>query len=244
MRYLKSINEFKNVDDNFQDWLSSQFGKPIGKYLGSGKDGYVYEFGKNSVIKISKGNELSSKSIIDKNIKGIAKIFSHGMIEIPNRFIIRGGEHRLNSLKIDDTRTMFLNKNILHYIVMEKLNITTELENEIDDIGYIINSYMVDKYDKGVGRSGLITLFKKIDDEDFIQNIYNYSREFDNINDILYTELIVVLKEVKKYFNWKDIHSGQFGRNNKGELVAFDIDNSLNYTNDFIKHKIREGLSS
>jgi len=54
--------------------------------------------------------------------------------------------------------------------------------------------------------------------------------------------LIVIFRNVGKYFDWMDIHPGQFGRNSKGELVAFDLDNSLTPTNDFIKNTVNEEI--
>jgi len=241
MKYLKTINEFKKGEENFIHWLSMKFGKKIGNYLGSGMWGYVYEFGYKKVIKISTDGSYSSKFIANRNIKGIAKIYSYGKIKIPIRFIENG-----STLKIDDLkRTMsvrYVDSLSLSYIIMEKLMITTELVNKIADIQYALDSY-IDflGFDYIVeGDNGLKELFDNINDDDFIQKTYNYITDGFKIDESLFAELVVIFKNISKHFDWVDVHPGQFGRNYKGELVAFDLDNPTSNFNNSDKHIIHE----
>lgn len=230
MKHLKSINEFKEAEQDFADWLSYKFGKKIGKLIGTGVRGQVYEFGSSNVIKLSISDEHEASLIIDKKIPGVAKVYSRGKIIVPQRF-----------------RITFDGKKFIHYIIMEKLTTSKELKDDIHEIEHAISSFIKNKahevikgYDP-IYYSPLLELFNQIRNDEYVQACFNYVVNDFNVSGELFAEIVSIFKKVIDFFNWQDIHSGQFGRNSKGELVAFDLDNPhKKWIDRSVKHTIKE----
>lgn len=249
--YLNSknnkLNESNNLDNNFLDWLSEKLGKRIGRKIGGGMFGQVFELG-SAVIKISNKQMFDSESIANKKIPGVARVYAHGKINVPNKFIKKG----FGGFYLDFPRTsMGISRDkTLYYLIMEKVHTSNDIELPIEDIVWALESYF-DDYKKSSSEVPLLReLFEKRNDEYFIIDFVNFirndyldsEREFNKYLETL-SELLAVFRSVGKHFDWMDIHAGQFGRNSKGELVAFDLDNPNLPTKDFYKHVVSENSS-
>ena len=46
--------------------------------------------------------------------------------------------------------------------------------------------------------------------------------EFERFS-VLLSELVVALRNADKFYDFSDVHSGQFGRNKEGSLKVFDL---------------------
>lgn len=246
---IRSYNKKGFISERYEEkgfinWLSGKFGKKIGKRLGGGMFGEVYEFGP-AVIKLSSRNVYDNASIANKNIPGIAKVYAHGKIIVPIQFLdraIRGWY----SLDTKDTSMTLRSDRVLHYLIMEKLDSNRKVKDEIDDVRWAIENFS--KENKISGDSDLRDLFVNRNNEDYIQNLYNYIQNNFSKSDAIkvseiMVELISIFRSVGKFYNWLDVHPGQFGRNSKGELVAFDLDNPKESYSNFDKHLVREKMS-
>lgn len=245
---IRSYNKKGFISERYEEkgfinWLSGKFGKKIGKRLGGGMFGEVYEFGP-AVIKLSSRNVYDNASIVNKNIPGIAKVYAHGKIIVPIQFLdraIRGWY----SLDTKDTSMTLRSDRVLHYLIMEKLDSNRKVKDEIDDVRWAIENFS--KENKISGDSDLRDLFVNRNNEDYIQNLYNYIQNNFSKSDAIkvseiMVELISIFRSVGKFYNWLDVHPGQFGRNSKGELVAFDLDNPKESYSNFDKHLVREKM--
>lgn len=203
--------------------------------------GEVYEFGP-AVIKLSSRNVYDNASIANKNIEGIAKVYAHGKIIVPIQFLdrtIRGWY----SLDTNDTMMTLKKDRALYYLIIEKLDTSRKVKDEVDDVKWSIENFS--KENKLSGDLDLRDLFVNRNNEDYIQKLYNYIQDnFYKSNAIRVSEtmaeLVVIFRNVGKFYNWFDIHPGQFGRNFKGQLVAFDLDNPIEDYSNFDKHLVRE----
>lgn len=136
--------------------------------------------------------------------------------------------------------------NILSYIIMEQVKISDELSSNIEDLNFLLLTFFGDNYQYNNDDEPILRiLFKRCEEEDFIQDFYDYiltqvSPKESNIITQTLVELLVVLRKIKKNFDWHDIHAEQFGYGVDGELVAFDLDNSIHLAPDGHKNYIRE----
>ncbi len=244
MKYLR-LFEFRKEDD-FLTWLSMKLGKGIGQMLGKGSKGIVYQLSSGHAIKLSESSLHEQNRIMNKNIKGVAKIFSSGVIDIPKRFV-EEDEH----VKLRDDYKLPGDKK-LYYIILEKITVTDDLLKALDDVDFamdyfvdteVVNSDWVpgegwkekikrDKY--GNIDYGLKFLFKNVANDKLLEKFIEYISDnklkeasIDTIDILeMLADLIPMFTEISKYYNWTDIHTGQFGYNSKGELVAFDLGDS------------------
>ena len=78
--------------------------------------------------------------------------------------------------------------------------------------------------------------FLECENPKFLQDLYDYIYEYYNeyydkgvAEDTVrvLAELAVLFKNIKPHFDWMDIHANQFGYNAKGEITAYDLDNSI-----------------
>ena len=249
MRKLKHKDEYKQFE--FTNWLSVKLGQKVGTKLGSGQTGSVFEFGRNGekAIKLSSKLEDDTHSIVNKNIKGVAKIYAHGNISVPERFINKGFGGVGGWVEIPRGQIGLRNEKEMSYVIMEKVIIDEELNHIITDLSFIILRFLRDSGDDK-HHQPLKLLFKRCENMSFLKKLYKYILEkgnegfydiqnFDKITETL-AELCVLFKNIKKDFDWVDIHANQFGYNKKGELVAFDLDNSHHTTPDETKNFVRE----
>lgn len=234
------------TERSFLDWLSMKLGKKIGIKLGSGASGAVFDIG-NAVIKISRNNSLDQASILNKNIPGTVRIYANGKIKVPKKLLTKQFGTASKFVDIPMGHILVKDSGFLYYLIMEKVQVDQSIEHDIEDIMWALESYFDDYKKKSSEDSVLRELFEKRNDEEFIKDFAkflrdNYTNSEKSYNEHLETlaELIGVFRNVGKYFDWMDIHSGQFGRNSNGELVAFDLDNSIYKTNEFVKHTVSE----
>jgi hypothetical protein len=236
------MNENENKkEETFIDWLSFKLQKKIGNKIGYGLNGIVYELGDKRIIKLSDIKLVELYKLLNKNIKGFAKIYQIGWIYPPKRFINR---ESMDEITIDGV-DIFMKKSRnpkLGYIIMEKVD--TSVSKEIDqlvevlyelvfsekgieklpeDFRSIIKNY-TNTY--GYGRQDVLAfIYELVKKNEFKLVEFLKSRYMDILPNIIY-ELIGVFSSIKDYYpEWADAHTGQFGRNSKGELVAFDVGN-------------------
>jgi len=247
MLYIKT---FENYDKrSFLNWLSGKFNQEIGNMLGSGLYGSVFEFGKKSkrVIKLTEKEDLDTYSTINKTINGVVKVYSYGKTEVPKRFLLkRFGNEISNTIETEGSYINLNKDGYIYYIIMERLYPNEELENDIHDIGGIFIEFYEETQENTSGIPSLRLLFKNRDDmqillkfSDYIQK--NYPKESNKHLETL-AELIVLFRKIGKNFDWMDIHPGQFAYDNKGEIKAYDLDNSYILTQGEVKNIIRESL--
>lgn len=240
-RAMFKINEAKS--ETFEEWLSIRLQNKLRDKIGRGNEGSVYDLNINKVIKISTVDIIQQYNLLNKNIKGFVKVYHIGYIVPPQRFMNSQRTHveLKGSKKIKDFRDFNKTSQDIHiskdgrigYIIMEKVD--TSIINEMHHIrellyttlfenGEIINtlgnlSVMKDPF---LRMNTLFHLFT------YVRTGYglliNYLNKFD-FPELVY-EMLEVFESVSKvYPKWTDIHTGQFGRNRKGELVVFDVSN-------------------
>tara|TARA_R110000772_G_scaffold2410_4_gene8587 strand:- start:60851 stop:62158 length:1308 start_codon:yes stop_codon:yes gene_type:complete len=244
-KMFRKINELKNVpEDTFEGWLSVKLQNKVGKKIGAGIEGSVYDFGENNkrVIKITTTDVISLYKSLNKDIKGMVKIYHIGLIESPNRFKTKDRykvklKGKKKVLGFSDffsqlSQEIMLTDNKIGYIIMEKV----ETELVYKEMSYLINTlentifhkrnhkiFLSDEklFNISSNTDALSYLYKAVM-EDY-DRLKNYLKKWDNLPPILF-EMLEVFNSVSKiYPGWEDIHNQQFGRNRKGELVVFDI---------------------
>lgn len=231
MKYFEKYNE-----QSFKDWLSVRLMNKVGNRIGRGNYGVVYNFGYNQVIKITSLSEcIKSEKIKDLNIPNIAKIYQVGEIEIPVRF------RNDNEIEIEDVYIKLENGRI-GYIIMEKLDISITLQNIIDDLEDVIGDMNIDiyhgeipvsKHVKNVtsnAETPLHSLFVLRDDKYFVNNLKLIMIRYGHDTEIV-DSLLEIFRIVGKYYEWSDIHSGQFGYDKNRNIKAFDITDNMNINN-------------
>jgi len=238
---LKEYSE--HGDESFLDWLSMKLRKDIGDRIGGGQTGEVFKMG-HLVIKISKNEMFDSTAVMNKNISGIAKTYAHGKINVPVKFLKKGFggnyvDFGASAIGVDKS-------GVLYYLIMEKVNTSSKIENEVDDVRWAFEEFLKSE-GKDDGLPALRILFEEKENMQLLWKFVDYIKEeIPNPKAVIETlaEVLVVLRNVGEHYDWMDIHAAQFGRNSKGELVAFDLDNPHNNTEDFIKNTINESSDS
>jgi hypothetical protein len=227
------------MEQEFLDWISLKLNKKVGKLVGWGSEGYVYELGHSSVIKISSRDFSEQERIMNKNIEGLVKVYSWGSISVPKRFLDEW-ILKVPFLKVKNTYSqMPVRDGKLYYLIMERVTTTDDIYWQLEDLDDLIDDYIMknERYDSDY--TGLRTLYNNRDDMDLIQGIANTISDSKILT--TFSELVVIFRNVSKYYNWKDIHKHQFGRNSKGQLVAFDLDDSIRHKGKG-KYEIRESI--
>lgn len=233
-KYIKKKNT-----ETFIQWLSIKLQREIGDKIGKGIEGSVYDFGDSKVIKITSTDVIQLYNVINKNIKGIAKIYHIGYIVPPYRFKIDknyiklGGVTKISNFK--DFKNLEQNINLrdgkIGYVIMEKVD--TSVGTPIEELSNILREKILNNKTKWDGLDLTISFNSDVLNKLYNNLVNNYSKLIQYLTKIFNGKLPTLLEEVlevfinvgKVYPNWDDIHSGQFGRNNKGELVVFDIGN-------------------
>jgi hypothetical protein len=164
--------------------------------------------------------------------------------------VVIGGDNKVkgfNDFKNISHSIEVYKSKYIGYVIMEEVDtsINKVLDSEMIDLFNMLISE--DREDGGIYLDKFPEVFKEIIKRNYtsdfrsldsydIFNIINLLskknyillkevlHKYFELDPIIY-ELIDVLYNISKYYNWEDIHSGQFGLNSKGELVAFDIAN-------------------
>ena len=214
MKHIKLFENFNHSE--FITWLSVKLDKKIGKCIGHGFFGDVYELDTKRVIKITNDNVMQTYSLMNKKIDGIANIYNVGKIIVPKRYILD------DMLFFDDIEIPLVG-NEVGYIIMEKITLENQM---IEDIYKLYNDYNFQIEVMYIHGIDYLELYKeKLNDESF-------SPLLDKIGELL--------SKLRPNFKWRDIHIGQLGVNIKGDLVAFDLDGSK-FVNDYsLKTVIKE----
>jgi hypothetical protein len=138
MEYFKHYESYNhaNLEVEFIKWVSDKLSINITEddFLGSGVEGEVYAIDKFRVIKICNYNLDMYLHLVNKNIKGLVKIYHVGQLVVPKRF--KGytdeqqteyqGIHLLNPNRTDGRKDYTLN-----YVIMERLYPSDELSERI-----------------------------------------------------------------------------------------------------------------
>ena len=251
--YMKPDRNIDDYDQEFVKWIETKLQRKIGSLLGVGAEGLVYEFGKGRVIKFTHYDRSTNLAsfLQNKNIPGVYKIYSTGIIHLPERlhytWITDTYGEGLEIDKYSDDHT-------LAYVIMERLY-TKGVKEEINELTEIGNQFVKqtkDQYSKFykdakmVWTDILICLKHAVNtnNKSYIKEFKQYLKDTNNKGQLkLVDEVIGVFKNLKKVgIDWEDHHSGNWARNTKGDLVALDVDDGFDSTkNGFpIKNVIRE----
>lgn len=262
-RFFRDINELKSnrkyikgKSETLLGWISMKLQHKIGKRIGRGIEGVVYQYSKGKVIKITTEDIVQQYELLNKDIKGIVKIYHTGLIEVPKRFFEEGikdevnigGESKVKGFNdFSNTKhSIEVYSKYIGYIIMEEVDtsVNDRLDNVVLGLSDLLLSYSddentyIDKLPEDfreIIKRNYTSDFRNIERHDMF-NIINllsnknpihlkkWLSKYFELDPIIY-ELIDVLYNIRKYYDWIDIHSGQFGINSKGELVAFDISN-------------------
>jgi hypothetical protein len=221
----------------FIRWLHSKFDN-IGSLIGYGKESLVFEYG-DKVIKFTHSNIDDIKKYVNKDIDGLVKIFEVGTIDIPNDIkkldVFKTKNRKIQSYKDFISSTIdIMDKDSLGYVVMEKLdtkvqdqlfyvaeqiyNVLLSDPNELpEDFKMIYDRVLKQK--KQAHTFALLYLFVK---KNYLK-VADILKKRGYYNDLV-AEIIETFRKVQNHFpNWDDVYEAQFGRNSKGELVAFDV---------------------
>ena len=235
---MSQSSEIK-LSESFIDWFSYKIGKKVNGVINRGAKGAVYDLG-NNALKISYKPFHDLNPIIDKNIEGVIKTYFHGKIKVPSRFIEKNSSYQSDTIDIGMERSIYfpIQDSFLYYMIMEKLD--TSVKYDLKDFEEVVGDYLILSTDKTNVRP-LSYIYNNCEDFDFLKELYSYvlHEQGREIADLI-AELAIVFKSVKKHYNWVDIHTNQFGRNSKGDLVAFDLDNPVSKVSSFDKNLISE----
>jgi hypothetical protein len=260
MVYIKTYESYSSYDSRndsndsydkgaFLDWLGIKFGQDIGSLLGSGQSGSVFKFGKNGkrAIKLSPKAELDTYSTINKSINGVVKVYSYGKIKVPTRFLLKAGGKVSD---IIETRGSYISLNkdgYIYYIIMERLYTDKALEDDIEDLQDLFEQFYEVVHSSFIEIPGLRKLFEERDNMEILLKFSNYIRDnVSNSESVLETlaNCLVLFRKIGKNFDWRDIHARQFAYDSRGNIKAYDLDNSYMLSSDEVKNIIREGCSS
>jgi hypothetical protein len=218
--------------------------------LGSGQSGSVFKFGKNGkrAIKLSPKAELDTYSTINKSINGVVKVYSYGKIKVPTRFLLKRFGGKVSD--IIETRGSYISLNkdgYIYYIIMERLYTDKALEDDIEDLQDLFEQFYEVVHSSFIEIPGLRKLFEERDNMEILLKFSNYIEEnVSNSESVLETlaNCLVLFRKIGKNFDWMDIHARQFAYDSRGNIKAYDLDNSYMLSSDEVKNIIREGYSS
>lgn len=215
MFFLESFDKYSQP---FIEWLNDKMMNKIGKLLGDGQNGIVYEYGTDKVIKLASLSEaLPLEVILNKKIQNIATIYSVGEIKVPKRYKL--------AIKTHDDK--------IAYIIMEKIIINDELIDIIGELDDFIGALNIDIYENNMNEhfiniihnsiTPLHVLFQLKDNKEYMELVFNYKPiGYEDIHQII-PKIIGVFNNISKYFDWYDIHPYQFGYGKDGEIKAIDL---------------------
>ena len=222
----KPRRNIEDYDQEFIKWIGTKLQKKIGKFIGMGVDGMVYELDKHRVIKFTQYHRGSKFNAFlqNKTLPGVYKIYSTGIIHLPERFWfiwdpnshIYGDGLELDKYNDDDHQ--------LAYIIMERVYPSKQLTKQINKIDYSVN-----------GANGLKQIQSAVKDNDN-KKLNEFKKYFKDKNEDDLASLIDEIAEVYKTLNkhdikWSDNHGGNWARNKNGKLVAIDLDDDGNVFN-------------
>jgi len=234
------------------EFLNNKFDNAVGQKIGYGRESLVYLFGDDKVIKITNVSNIHNlNKIVNKDYDRIGKIYETGTFEPPKELVkdgklftsIETRDKLSGVVKFGELEELLKNSvgllkaDSVGYIIMEKLNtdIREKIQHEEQNIYNVLFSLDQVKelpedfheiYKRLVEREGKVNTLTLL--FEFVKK--NYLKLIDLLKKRGYytdftKELIEVLISVSKLFpNWSDVFEGQFGINNEGELVAFDLD--------------------
>lgn len=215
--YHSEVNENTQEKQRISiDDLAKLIGKEFNinnvEFYAYGSNGLVYTFGKDKLLKITNSlNEAATSSILSGyNLKNITNIYNVRKFNEPKKYILdNSSKHKIRLPYFED----------IYMIVVERLYDTKQAQDIIDDIYAVLNSE-----EKKVSASD-IKLFKGLF-KYFKSQVKNV--KVNNSEDILikcYEQIINIHDELKGFGIYPtDIHSGNFGFKENGNLAIFDIE--------------------
>ena len=242
MRTKKVIRKRK-LKESFIQWLSSRLQLKIGNRISRGMEGAVYELDKKRVIKITDPNYTYLENFVNIRIDGIAQIYHVGSIKVPERFRTDDNGKLLNSLYLNDDPNKnvysfhYFNQSPLEielyngmvtYIIMERID--TSVQKDIEELERKYSKYLMDPQETILFYVYELCMDLDEDSKD-IQDLKRISPLSSDLIDLFY-------KLKNSIGNWEDIHSGQFGTNYKGDLVAidtFELDTIIQQNKNIVK---------
>lgn len=248
--------------EEFLKWFSMKSGIKIGKRLGQGEYGIVYEIDNYRVIKITDNIVYNQYSLLNKNVEGIIRIYQAGLIKVPKRFtsFIIDKEDNGSCIYLSNRLRLDLDESMsIGYIVMERLNVNDECEIRVNDLEKLLKIFS-DRYKSEFRYNHMISNYFSFFNrmiktnpvktkgflDDFISNMMDYKGLFSNFYNTIKDVMILykALLYIAGIMDYEDIHKDQFGLNNKGELKLYDIgENDLDFEDehfDLVKNVIKE----
>ena len=221
MKYIETFNE--NNEHGIIEWISMKLGRNIGKRIGDGLFSVVYEFGDMRAIRFSDVLKKEYIELENKTIPHIVRIYQNGSIKVPKKFIQRTPSGYFFKLGWNTYHS-----DTLYYTIMERVYRSFKFVDAMDMIDITIGYYIEEHEDyNDITKFGY--LYDECNSHDVIQWIYDSLQgdldpyKFKYVSHI-FADLVVLMRSLSKKFEWRDIHSAQFGQRKNGELVAFDID--------------------
>jgi len=221
--FLSFINKCLNINISASD------------FIGNGYYSMVYSIDGDRVIKISPigVNE-------PYEVDNFAKIYKYDKLEVPNKYLDESpNRYTTITLRKKGYGKFYLavNKEIpyIEIFIMEKVYYTQEVTELLEDMCEDIKKIFYNNFKKFKEISmstyelgGIIDSNNSILMQ-FIQKNCNNTKLNDFImaeidKKELFTQLLNIFQTLKKEEKiWNDSHTKQFGVNNNGDLVAFDL---------------------
>lgn len=273
MKHLKEYNTWSketkndmtkgykmNNSETFREWFKSKTGIQIGKHLGDGSQGVVYDIGNRKVIKFMSTIRNNQEPILNKKIPGVAMVYQTGLIEIPKRYLY---DHNVKLANEREDLIFISGRPQQSYIILEKLYDLSTANGKVESTFWEFGELVVDMInnnkwndflnENNFNKEEIKNILDDIEMSSYTPSILMFSfSKYHNLLELLenkisdyniftYKELSNIFKNINKYYNWNDIHGGQFGYDKYGNLKAFDISDKnekwVRVNKNFTKHK-------
>ena len=241
--FISFINEAtysfgkKELTDNFINYINKKLNIKIGSFIQAGLQGELYKFDNDKVIKFGSLNEETSVGNVyvdlylkSNPIEGCIKVFDIGKVSLDKNqtkgFAPKGSKlssfnenepYIIYTIKelISTPKELFNTINSLNNEVFDKIDNTLKILDSSYPVSLSFLNYLSEKF-----RQDDLEFINSSDFKEWIQGeLTPYQFEvFNRIYEImtnLYSEKIVPA----------DLHEGQFGMNDKKEIILFDVDN-------------------
>lgn len=252
--FRRSSTYGSDLDEKFKNWLSSKLQIKIGKFLGQGTEGIVYELDEFRVIKIVNDTGPQFKNVVrlvNKKIPGLVRYYAAGEIDIPVRF-------QWDSVTRSGIENFSYSGQKAGYVIMERVIVTKELKNKLSKVLNTFVQYWNEvekptKYDIPteimVGTTALFKLFRSHEKYDklissFIKWLGDPMNGFGSSD--LQKLALKMLKTIKTLQNYgidpADLNHENWGISKTRGLVLFDFwdKESHKKTSPYIKNKVSE----
>lgn len=203
-------------EQNFLLYIQNKLNISSLEYLDTGYEGIVYAINDYKVIKLTRNNPITFKSLINKNFKHLMNVYSIGEIIIPKKFIDSKG-----NIIIDGKSYSINNEGKYYYIISERLYELSYLKAVYIDEIYDMLYRLTKEYNFNIVKD----INKNIN---LIINTIEDSEELNDDGKKLALELIECFKELgKSEIKDFDFHTGNIMMNKNNVLKLIDYDDNL-----------------